>query len=269
MLSTPSKFRTFGEFFRFFVPSLTGVVGFWATVSLNIPDFTRYARSQRDQVLGQALGLPATMTFYSFIGIAVTSATLIIFGQALWDPVAVLSRLGNPFAVVLAMLALLMATLNVNVAANVVSPANDFSNLSPRRISFRTGGLLTCFVGIAMQPWKLMANYGSYIFGWLVGYSGFLGPIAGVLICDYFIIRKKILFVEELYQRNGLYQYRGGFHWQALAALAAGVAVAFVGLIVPPLRVLYNYAWFVGFIVSFLVYFAMMRSDQPIAQAAD
>src|ERR1700682_176166 len=153
MLATPSKFQTFGEFFRFFVPSLTGVVGFWATVSLNIPDFTRYARSQRDQIVGQALGLPATMTFYSFIGIAVTSATLIIFGQALWDPVAVLSRLGNPLAVVIAMLALLMATLNVNVAANVVSPANDFSNLSPRRVSFRTGGLITCLVGIAMQPW--------------------------------------------------------------------------------------------------------------------
>jgi NCS1 family nucleobase:cation symporter-1 len=209
------------------------------------------------------------MTFYSFIGIAVTSATLIIFGQALWDPVAVLSRLGNPFAVVLAMLALLMATLNVNVAANVVSPANDFSNLSPRRISFRTGGLITCFVGIAMQPWKLMANYGSYIFGWLVGYSGFLGPIAGVLICDYFIVRKKILLVEDLYQRNGLYEYHRGFNWQALAALAAGAAVAFVGLLVPPLRVLYNYAWFVGFIVSFFAYFTMMHSLQPIAQAAD
>src|SRR4030081_2643833 len=206
MLATPSKFQSFGEFFRFFIPSLTGVVGFWATVSLNIPDFTRYARSQRDQVIGQALGLPATMTFYSFIGIAVTSATLIIFGQALWDPVAVLSRLGNPFAVVIAMLALLMATLNVNVAANVVSPANDFSNLSPRHISFRAGGLMTCFIGIAMQPWKLMTNYGSYIFGWLVGYSGFLGPIAGVLICDYFIIRKKILFVEDLYQRRGQYE---------------------------------------------------------------
>ena len=269
MLATPSKFQTFGEFFRFFVPSLTGVVGFWATVSLNIPDFTRYARSQRDQVLGQALGLPATMTFYSFIGIAVTSATLIIFGQPLWDPVAVLSRLGNPLAVVLAMLALLMATLNVNVAANVVSPANDFSNLSPRHISFRMGGLITCFVGIAMQPWKLMANYGSYIFGWLVGYSGFLGPIAGVLICDYFIVRKKILLVEDLYHRNGLYEYRRGFNWQALVALAAGATVAFVGLIVPPLRVLYNYAWFVGFIVSFFVYFAMMHSAQPITQAAD
>jgi nucleobase:cation symporter-1, NCS1 family len=269
MLATPSKFQSFGEFFRFFVPSLTGVVGFWATVSLNIPDFTRYARSQRDQVVGQALGLPATMTFYSFIGIAVTSATLIIFGQALWDPVAVLSRLGNPFAVVLAMLALLMATLNVNVAANVVSPANDFSNLYPRRISFRTGGMITCLMGIVMQPWKLMADYGSYIFGWLVGYSGFLGPIAGVLICDYFIVRKKLLLVQDLYQRNGRYEYQGGFHWQALAALAAGAGVAFVGLVVPPLRILYNYAWFVGFLVSFLVYFAMMQSVQPLAQAAD
>jgi NCS1 family nucleobase:cation symporter-1 len=269
MLATPSKFQNFGEFFRFFVPALTGVVGFWATVSLNIPDFTRYARSQHDQVLGQALGLPATMTFYSFIGIAVTSATLIIFGQALWDPVAVLSRLGNPFAVVLAMLALLMATLNVNVAANVVSPANDFSNLSPRRISFRTGGLITCFMGIAMQPWKLMANYGSYILGWLVGYSGFLGPIAGVLICDYFIVRKKLLVVADLYQRNGLYEYQRGVNWQAVAALAAGAGVAFVGLVVPSLRVLYNYAWFVGFFVSFFAYFAMMHTAQPITQAAD
>jgi len=264
MLSTPSKFQTFGEFFRFFVPSLTGVVGFWATVSLNIPDFTRYARTQRDQVIGQALGLPATMTFYSFIGIAVTSATLIIFGQALWDPVAVLSRLGNPFAVVLAMIALLMATLNVNVAANVVSPANDFSNLSPRRISFRTGGLITCFMGILMQPWKLMANYGSYIFGWLVGYSGFLGPIAGVLICDYFIVRKKLLLVGDLYRRGGVYEYRRGFNWHAIVALAGGAGVAFIGLLVQPLRVLYNYAWFVGFAVSFAAYLVLSPS-----QAAD
>src|SRR5438477_3545619 len=257
MLATPSKFQSFGEFFRFFIPSLTGVVGFWATVSLNIPDFTRYARGQRDQFVGQALGLPATMTFYSFIGIAVTSATMIIFGQALWDPVAVLSRLGNPFAVVLAMIALLMATLNVNVAANVVSPANDFSNLSPRRISFRTGGLITCAMGIVMQPWKLLADYGSYIFGWLVGYSGFLGPIAGVLICDYFIVRKKFLVLEDLYQRNGLYEYSGGFHWTAIVALAAGAGVAFIGLVVPLLRVLYDYAWFVGFLVSFVVYLAL------------
>ncbi len=269
MLSTPSKFQNFAEFFRFFVPSLTGVVGFWATVSLNIPDFTRYARSQRDQMLGQALGLPATMTFYSFIGIAVTSATLIIFGQALWDPVAVLSRLGHPWAVVLAMIALLMATLNVNVAANVVSPANDFSNLSPRHISFRVGGLITCVMGIVMQPWKLMSNYGSYIFGWLVGYSGFLGPIAGVLICDYFVIRQKNLSAQDLYQRGGRYEYSSGFHWQAIAALALGAGVAFVGLVVPQLRVLYNYAWFIGFAVSFFAYLVLMKKVEPALAAAD
>jgi NCS1 family nucleobase:cation symporter-1 len=268
MLAAPSKFHTLAEFFRFFIPSLTGVVGFWATVSLNIPDFTRYARSQRDQMLGQALGLPATMTFYSFIGIAVTSATLIIFGEALWDPVAVLSRLGNPLAVVIAMIALLMATLNVNVAANVVSPANDFSNLSPRRISFRTGGLVTCVMGIVMQPWKLMANYGSYIFGWLVGYSGFLGPIAGVLICDYFVIRQKNLSTQDLYQRGGQYEYSRGINWQAIFALAAGAGVAFVGLFVPALRVLYNYAWFVGFAVSFFVYLALSSKVEPVAETA-
>src|SRR5271154_6270993 len=184
MLATPSKFQTFGEFFGFFVPSLTGVVAFWSTVALNIPDFTRYARGQREQLVGQALGLPTTMTFYSFIGIAVTSATVVLYGQAIWDPVAVLSRLGSPIAVVIAMIALLMATLNVNVAANVVSPANDFSNLWPQKISFRTGGLITCFIGVAMQPWKLLATYGNYVSGWLVGYSGFLGPVAGILICD-------------------------------------------------------------------------------------
>jgi len=269
MLSTPAKFHSFQEFFRFFVPSLTGVVGFWATVSLNIPDFTRYARSQRDQMVGQALGLPATMTFYSFIGIAVTSATMIIFGEAIWDPVKVLARLGSPWAVVLAMIALLMATLNVNVAANVVSPANDFSNLSPRRISFRTGGLITAVVGLLMQPWKLLASYGSYIFTWLVGYSGFLGPIAGVLICDYFVVRKKLLVPEDLYRRGGQYEYSRGFNWSGVVALAAGAGVAFVGLVVPPLRVLYDYAWFVGFAVSFLAYFALTGRREPLAQPAD
>jgi nucleobase:cation symporter-1, NCS1 family len=257
MLATPSKFQTFGEFFPFFVPSLTGVVAFWATVALNIPDFTRYARGQREQMLGQALGLPTTMTFYSFIGIAVTSATVVLFGQAIWDPVAVLSRLGNPLAVVVAMIALLMATLNVNVAANVVSPANDFSNLWPRRISFRIGGILTCLIGVAMQPWRLLASYGNYVSGWLVGYSGFLGPVAGILICDYFVRRKKVLIPEDLYRRGGAYEFSSGVNWKAILALAAGSAVAFVGLVYAPVRVLYDYAWFVGFGVSFVAYWAL------------
>ena len=259
MLSTPSKFHSFGEFFAFFVPSLTGVVAFWATVALNIPDFTRYAKGQREQVLGQALGLPTTMTLYSFIGVAVTSATVVVFGAAIWDPVAVLSRLGNPFAVVVAMIALLLATLNVNVAANVVSPANDFSNLYPRRISFKMGGVITCLLGLLMQPWRLMANYGTYIIGWLVGYSGFLGPIAGVMIADYYIVRKKIILTEDLYARHTFYEFTSGFNWKAIGALAAGIVVALSGLEIKALSGLYHYAWFVGFGVSFAAYLVLMR----------
>jgi len=258
MLSAPSKFQTSGEFFAFFVPSLTGVVAFWATVALNIPDFTRYAKGQREQMLGQALGLPTTMTLYSFIGIAVTSATVVVFGGAIWDPVVVMSRLGNPVAVVVAMLALLLATLNVNVAANVVSPANDFSNLYPQKISFKTGGLITCVVGILMQPWKLLATYGSYIVGWLVGYSSFLGPIAGVMIADYYVLRKRKIVTDELFKRGGSYEFSGGFNWRAIGALAAGIAVALVGLEVPALHGLYHYAWFVGFGVSFAIYLIWM-----------
>jgi len=261
MLAAPSSFKSFGEFFAFFVPSLTGVVAFWATVALNIPDFTRYARGQREQVLGQALGLPATMTLYSFIGVAVTSATALLFGHAIWDPVAVLSRLGHPLAVIVAMVALLLATLNVNVAANVVSPANDFSNLAPSHISFKLGGVITCLVGLLIQPWKLLSSYGNYIFGWLVGYSSFLGPIAGVLIADYFVLRKTNLTVADLYRRGGAYEYRRGVNGRAVAALVAGVAVALAGLVIPQVRFLYNYGWFVGFGVSFVLYLALMPEE--------
>ena len=259
MLAAPSKFKTVGEFLAFFIPSLTGVVAFWATVALNIPDFTRYARGQREQMMGQALGLPTTMTLYSFIGVAVTSATAVLFGQAIWDPVAVLSRLGHPLAVIVAMIALLLATLNVNVAANVVSPANDFSNLAPARISFKLGGVITCVVGLLIQPWKLLSNYGNYIFGWLVGYSTFLGPIAGVLIADYFALRKTEIVAADLYRRGGTYEYHRGVNVRAVAALAAGVAAALLGLVVPAVRVLYNYGWFVGFGTSFAVYLAVSR----------
>jgi len=260
MLAVPSKFKTFKEFFAFFIPSLTGVVAFWATVALNIPDFTRYAKGQREQMLGQALGLPTTMTLYSFIGVAVTSATAVLYGQAIWDPVVVLSRLGHPLAVIIAMVGLLLATLNVNVAANVVSPANDFSNLSPSHISFKFGGVITCLMGLLVQPWKLLASYGNYIFGWLVGYSTFLGPIAGVLIADYFVLRKTRLSVQDLYRRDGLYEYSRGVNHRAVAALFLGASVALVGLVVPQARFLYNYGWFVGFGVSFVVCLAAART---------
>jgi nucleobase:cation symporter-1, NCS1 family len=259
VLSAPSRFHSSGEFVRFFLPSLTGMVGFWATVALNIPDFTRYARSQKAQMLGQALGLPLAMTLYSFIGVAVTSASVVIFGEAIWDPVALIGRFNKPVVAFVALVALLIATLNTNVAANVVSPSNDFSNLNPRRISFRTGGLITGCVGILMMPWKLMGTYSNYIFGWLVGYSGLLGPIAGIMIADYFVYRGCDLVVEDLYRRGRRYEYSNGVNVRALIALGAGIAVALVGLVVPALRWLYDYAWFVGFLVAGAVYLALMR----------
>ena len=259
VLSAPSKFHSTAAFFRFFIPSLTGMVGFWATVALNIPDFTRYAKSQKAQAMGQALGLPTAMTIYSFIGVAVTSASAVLFGEPIWDPVTLLGKFNQPIVAFIALIALLVATLNTNVAANVVSPSNDFSNLNPRLISFRTGGFITGIVGVLMMPWKLLTDFSSYIFGWLVGYSGLLGPIAGVMIADYFLVRRSRLNVADLYRRGGAYEYDGGVNWRAVGALAIGVAVALLGLFVSALRPLYDYAWFIGFGVSGGVYVLLMQ----------
>lgn len=264
VLSTPSKFRSAGEFFHFFVPSLTGMVGFWATVALNIPDFTRYAKSQRAQALGQALGLPPAMTLYSFIGVAVTSASVVLFGQAIWDPVTLLGRFHQPVVASIALVALVVATLNTNVAANVVSPSNDFSNLNPRLISFRTGGLITGVAGLLMMPWKLLTDFNSYIFGWLVGYSGLLGPVAGIMIADYFVLRKTKLHVGDLYRRGGAYEYKNGVNPKAMISLAAGVAVALIGLAVPRLRPLYDYSWFIGFLIAGGLYCILMRVSRAV-----
>jgi NCS1 family nucleobase:cation symporter-1 len=265
VLSEPSKFTSTGEFFRHFIPSLTGMVGFWATVALNIPDFTRYAKSQKAQAWGQALGLPLAMTLYSFIGVAVTSASKVLFGEAIWDPVVLLGKFNQPVVASIALVALLVATLNTNVAANVVSPSNDFSNLNPRRISFRTGGLITGVIGIAMMPWKLLSDPNAYIFKWLVGYSALLGPIAGVMIADYFLIRRARLKLDDLYRRGGIYEFENGINWRAVTALATGVVIALLGLVVPPLRLLYDYAWFVGFGVSGLAYVALMQRSHALA----
>jgi len=268
MLAAPSRFATFGDFLKFFVPALNGAVGFWATVSLNIPDFTRFARNQREQMIGQAVALPTTMTLYSFIGVAVTSATVVVYGQAIWDPVQLLSRFDSRLAVVISLLAILLATLNVNIGANVVSPANDFSNLWPRRINFKTGGIITCFLGVAMMPWKLLADYKSYIFGWLGGYAAFLGPVAAIMVCDYFVIRRRILLVDELYVRGGFYEFSRGFNLCAVAALVLGAATALSGLVVPGLRFLYDYSWFVGFAVAFVVYYLLMQERRRLELAA-
>ena len=262
MLSAPSRFNSFPEFLKFLIPALNGTVGFWATVSLNIPDFSRFARSQRAQVIGQALALPTTMTLYSLVGVLVTSATVVIYGTAIWDPVQLLSRFHSPLAVVVSLIAILLATLNVNIGANVVSPANDFSNLWPRKISFKIGGVITCIMGVAIMPWKLLDNYKTFIFGWLGGYAAFLGPVAGIMICDYYVIRRRALLVDDLYLRGGAYEYSRGFNWKAIAALGLGAAGALIGLVVPPLRFWYDYSWFVGFIVSFTSYYILMAAQR-------
>ena len=258
MLSVPSKFATRSSFLHFFFPSLTAMVGYWATLSLNIPDFTRYAKKQEDQIVGQAIGLPVAMVLYSFIGIAVTSASTVVFGEAIWNPVTLLGRFHQPWIAFLGLIGLLIATMNVNIAANVVSPSNDFSNLAPRLISFRMGGLITGFLGLAMMPWKLMATFGSYVFGWLVGYSGLLGPVAGIMVTDYFLLRGTKLDSYSLYRRGGMYEYRNGLNPAAMVALVMGVFAALVGKFVPRIAFLYDYAWFAGFFLSGAIYYLMM-----------
>jgi len=274
ILSQPSAFAAgqpkAGQFWSIFVPSLTGMIGFWATLSLNIPDFSRYAKSQRDQVLGQVIGLPTTMALYSFIGVAVTSATAIIYGKTIWDPVDVLTRFQNPLVLIGSLCALCLATLATNIAANVVSPANDFAQLAPKKIGFRLGGLITGLIGIAMMPWKLLADPSGYIFTWLIGYSALLGPIGGIMIADYYVWRKTELNVGSLYSATGAYAYNRGFSWVALVALAAGALPSLPGFLatvklidgsgVPALLLgLYNYAWFVGFGVAFALYLVLRK----------
>jgi NCS1 family nucleobase:cation symporter-1 len=271
MLSTPSQFHSTSEFLRVFFPSLTAMVGYWATLALNIPDFTRYSKSQSAQSWGQAFGLPVAMVLYTFVGISVTSASAVLFGHPIWNLIALIGAFHEPVVAFIALIAILVATLNVNIGANVVSPSNDFSNLYPRLISFRTGGLITGFLGLAMCPWKLLATPDAYIFGWLVGYSGLLGPVAGIMVADYFLIRHTELDVNSLYHREGAYYYSKGINPRAIVALVIGVGLALIGLAVKPLHVLYDYAWFVGFFAAGIVYLALMKlaAPAPLPAAAE
>ena len=266
LLAQPSKFATVGEFWKVFVPSLTAMVGFWATLSLNMPDFTRFGRSQREQAIGQVVALPTTMFVFAAMGVMITSATAIIYGEAIWDPVKLVGKFDSPVVVAISMFTVVVATLAVNIAANVVSPANDFANAFPRHISFKTGGLVTGLIGILMQPWRLLADPSGYIFTWLVGYSGGLGSIAGVLIADYWIVRRTDLDLESLYLRDGVYSYRSGWNPAAVVATLAGCALAWGGLVWDAMKPLYDYGWFIGFAAAFLIYAATMR--RPAAPAA-
>jgi NCS1 family nucleobase:cation symporter-1 len=258
-------------FWDLFPAALTANVGYWATLSLNIPDFTRYAKSQKSQATGQALGLPTTMTLFAFIGVAVTSATVVVFGKAVWDPIELIARIGSPAVIILGALVVLAAQVSTNMAANVVSPANDFSNLNPRKISYVTGGLITAVIGIAMMPWKLYSDAAAYIFTWLIGYSGLMGGLGGILIADYWVVRRQELNLRDLFALNGEYTYSNGINWKAVAALVLAILPVVPGFLraamTPGGQVanpglfdhLYTYAWFVTFILSFVLYLVVMR----------
>jgi cytosine/uracil/thiamine/allantoin permease len=267
------------SFWLLFLPALTAMVGYWATLSLNILDFTRFARSQKDQVWGQILGLPTTMGFYSFVGIAATGAAVVIFPDILavedapWDPVTLLSRFSNPLVVVISMFALAVATLTTNIAANVVSPANAFSNAAPRQISFRVGGLLTGFIGIAMMPWKLIETTQGYIFTWLIAYGALLGPIAGIMIADYYLVRRRQLHLDQLYREQGVYRYWRGYHLPALLVLLVAIAPSapgFLAVVMPSLaskvapffQQIYTYSWFLGFAIALVLYPLVARPNR-------
>jgi NCS1 family nucleobase:cation symporter-1 len=272
MLNQPSQFEPgqpkAGQFWKFFFPSLTAMVGFWATLSLNIPDFSRYAKSQRDQIVGQAVGLPTTMALYSFIGVAVTSATIVIFGKTIWDPIELLGTFHSKTTITIAMLSIAVATLATNIAANVVSPANDFSHVWPRVINFRIGGFITGIIGILIQPWKLIADPTGYIFTWLIAYSALLGAIGGILLVDYFSVRKTELDLPGLYRRESEYWYTGGVNPRAIVALVLGilpVGPGFLGTVtslhVPQIWMhLYDYAWFISLGISGVVYWILMAA---------
>ena len=261
------------SFWTVFPSALTASVGYWATLSLNIPDFTRYAKSQKSQMLGQALGLPFTMTAFAFIGVAVTSATIIIYGEVIADPVKLIQKFDSTFVILFAMIVIFIAQLSTNMAANVVSPSNDFSNLNPKRISYVIGGLITAVIGVLMMPWQLMSSMSAYIFTWLIGYSGLMGAIGGIMICDYWILRRQKIDLASLYRVNGMYSYSNGFNWRAVVALVVAIAPVVYGFLraaatpggqVPnPIifDTLYKYAWFITFGVAFVVYFILMKED--------
>lgn len=336
LLHEPGKFQTAGEFFKIFIPSLTAMIGFWATLSLNMPDFTRFGKSQREQVIGQTVALPTTMVVFAAMGILITSAAIVVFPGIkpadAWDPVKLVGQFSQPVVVAISMFTIVVATLSVNIAANVVSPANDFANAFPKWISFRTGGLITGIIGILMMPWKLLADPSGYIFSWLLGYSGGLGSIAGVLIADYWLIRNKNLKLADLYRQKGVFSFeetvdpvikgavilffaifgyflhalldskvnlgqtagtamnivillaivvvcaylgfvltKKGANWRACLATLLGCFCAWVGLVVEPLKFLYDYAWFVGLGVSFWTYWIFMMAFPPAEEvlAAD
>jgi NCS1 family nucleobase:cation symporter-1 len=238
-----------------------GVIAFWATMALNIPDYTRYARTQRGQMLGQTLSMPITMALFSFVGIAVTSATVLLFGTALWNPVELIVKFPTP-VVVIAGIIVILSSVTINVGANVMAPARAFENLWPKRITFAIGAILTGLLSLAMQPWYVLATFATYIFTWLGTYGAMLGSFDGIAIADYWLVRKRRLDLAQLYAPDGIYSYAKGFNVRAVIALLAGWALALLGLAVPSLRFLWSGGWFFSLVGGLAAYWLLMRGER-------
>ena len=277
LVNPPPKAGDDTGYGRILGAGLTSAVSFWGTLALNIPDFSRFAKNQRAQAVGQLLGLPLTMAFMAFVGAVVTNATLTIFGERISDPVVLLGKVGGTGTTIIAMLALLVATLTTNVAANIVGPANDFSNVSPSKISFRMGCVITAVLGLIIMPWRLYNDAGAYLFTWLLGYGAMLGAVAGVMIVDYWFIRGQRLDLDDLYKRDGAYTFRKGWNPVAVVALMAGIAPNIPGFlgalgvvtVGEPWTTIYEWAWFVAFGIAGLVHFVGSKMfPSPLGRAA-
>ncbi|MFD8499534.1 NCS1 family nucleobase:cation symporter-1 [Amycolatopsis sp. NPDC059657] len=266
ILSEPGKLGWGPDFWKVFAPTLMAMIAFWSTLSLNMPDFTRFGGSQGKQVKGQILGLPTTMTFIAIVAILTTSGGSVLYGEQIWDPAKLADKFGSPLVVVVALIALVLATISANLAANVVSPSYDFSNAFPRKITFAVGGLITGVIGILIQPWRLYSDPNIYIFAWLGFYGGLLGAVAGVLVAGYWVVSRTELKLRDLYTEGGAYWFTGGWNWRALVATAVGAVLAVGGAyggpfpadgLIPFLKPLYDYNWVVGLVGAFLVYLAL------------
>lgn len=253
---------------KVFFPSLTGAIAFWATLALNIPDFCRYSKSQKAQIIGQTTSMPTTMGLFSFIGVAVASATVVIFGEAIWDPAAILAKF-SPFVIFLGTLGIILATVTTNVAANVIAPARAVENLMPKKLTYRTGVIITGLVALLMQPWYILENFGNYIFIWLGTYGALLGPIDGIAIADYWFVRKSRIHLSELYQLDGRYSYRGGFNQKAIYALLIGIIIPIVCKFITPLTFVWDGAWIFGLILSMFFYTWFMNNDESLVSPTE
>jgi nucleobase:cation symporter-1, NCS1 family len=262
MLAAPATIHG-TAFWAVFYPSVVGVIAFWATLALNIPDFTRYARTQRSQMLGQVLSMPLTMAAFSFVGIAVTSTTVILYGKALWNPVDLIVTFPTPVVIVAGILVIL-SSVTINVGANVMAPARAFQNLWPQRIGFATGAVLTGLLSLAMQPWYVLSTFATYVFTWLGTYGAMLGSFDGIAIADYWLVRKTRLDLAQLYTTGGRYAYAGGLNPRAVVAVVIGWALALLGLVVAPLHFLWSGGWIFSLLGGLIAYWALMRKEASV-----